>query len=196
VLYLRSATRESRRRERCAYVSIRQHTSADESCTCGAQSESHVVVSAALHGACVSYAYVSVSYAYVSVRQHTSVCVSYCVSYAYVSVRQRIVRIRQRTSAALHGACVSYAYVSVRQHAYRTAYRSVRQRIVRIRQRTSAALRGACVSYAYVSVRQRTSAYVSIRQHTSACLRIVRRCGPHAARCSKTQSGRDCPGST
>jgi hypothetical protein len=77
--------------------------------------------------------------AYVSIRQHTS---------AYVSIRQNTsayVSIRQHTSA----------YVSIRQHTSDTSDTSA---YISIRHHTSA----------YVSIRQHTSAYVSIRQHTQA----------------------------
>jgi uncharacterized protein (UPF0212 family) len=142
-----------------AYVSIRQHTSADECSTCGAQS------------ICQRTS------AYVSIRQRMSALPA--ERKAYVSVRQHMSADECSTcgaqseshvvvSAALRGACVSYAYVSVPQHTYHTRIARIRQRSSAYRTHTSAYVSCTARCLRIVRIRQHTSAHVCIRQHTSA----------------------------
>jgi hypothetical protein len=145
-----------------AYVSIRQHTSADASMR---QHTSAYVIIAAFARSCSRRSYICIH-----VCQHTS---------AYVSIRP----IRQHTSAhvSIRHHCrviplffAQVLYVSIRQHT---------SACVSTRQHTSAYV---CIrrviplffaQVLYVSIRPHTSymsAYVSIRQHTPRLRTLVR----------------------
>jgi hypothetical protein len=169
-----------------AYVSIRQHPSANVNTT-----SAYVSCMAALRSSNVNTITCIRRHmsAYVSIRQHTSACV--CCMAALRSSNVNTITSRARTLAH----CATWrrrtpesrcqtphtsAYVSTRQHTsadvsirqHTSAYVSIRQTPGGGERRNPGARhRTRQHTSAHVSIRQHTSAYVSIRQHTSAYVR-------------------------
>jgi hypothetical protein len=180
----------------CAYVSIRQHTSAYVSIrqtlagvySIRQHTSAYVSIRQTLAGvysiAVCRHQYSSMRthiYQYddacSSMRTHVAVCEhTYRLRHEHFILLPRHFKFAFHSAESLLRACEGVsAYVSIRQHT--SAYVSIRSAYVSIRTSAYVSMRQICLPQCEepperaprrASIRQHTSAYASIRQHASA----------------------------